>query len=105
MTKVLVTGAGGFIGRWVMTRTYIKSLFRDVPCNPLAGLMPALLLTALAAQSQSQTLTVTLSPGANVQSIVSANPEGTTFVFQPGISRLQSIQPLNGDSFVGQNSP
>jgi len=97
---IAISGTGP--NRWVMTRTYIKSLFRDVPCNPLAGLMPALLLTALVAQPQ--TLTVTLSPGMNVQSVVSANPEGTTFVFQPGIYRLQSIQPLNGDIFVGQNN-
>jgi hypothetical protein len=61
------------------------------------------MLTALVAQTQ--TLTVTLSPGANVQSIVNANPEGTTFVFSAGTYRLQSIQPLNGDIFVGQNNP
>jgi len=78
-------------------------IFRNVLCNLLVRLIPALMLTALVAQPQS--LTVTLSPGANVQSIVSANPESTTFVFKPGIYRLQSIQPLNGDIFVGQNNP
>jgi hypothetical protein len=78
-------------------------LFQYVFCNPLARLFPALLLTALVAQPQ--TLTVTISPGANVQSIVNANPEGTTFVFQAGIYRLQSIEPLSGDIFVGQNNP
>jgi hypothetical protein len=86
-----------------MMRKRFQLLFRDVHCNSLAGLIPALLLTAVVAQPQ--TLTVTLSPGANVQSIVNANPENTTFLFQPGIYRLQSIQPKNGDSFVGQNNP
>src|SRR5580658_2168088 len=86
-----------------MTRGSFNLPFRGVPCNSVGGLIPALLLIAVVAQSQ--TLTVTLSPGANVQSIVNANPEGTTFIFQPGIYRLQSIQPKNGDSFVGQNSP
>jgi parallel beta-helix repeat protein len=76
--------------------------FRDA-FHPLARFMPALMLTALVAQTQN--LTVILSPGANVQSIVNANPENTTFVIQAGLYRLQSIQPKNGDSFVGQNSP
>src|SRR5580658_5299952 len=86
-----------------MTRGSFNLPFRGVPCNSVGGLIPALLLIAVVAQSQ--TPTVTLSPGANVQSIVNANPENTTFLFQPGTYRLQSIQPKNGDSFVGQNSP
>jgi hypothetical protein len=77
--------------------------FKEVFCSPLAGLIPVLLLTAFIAQSQS--LTVTLSPGADLQSAVNANPENTTFIFQPGVYRLQSIQPKNGDSFVGVNNP
>jgi Right handed beta helix region len=76
---------------------------RHAICNPLTSLSAAILLTALAAQPQS--LTVTLAPGANVQSVVNANPEGTTFIFPAGIYRLQSIQPKTGDSFVGQNNP
>lgn len=68
-------------------------------CNTL---LSAFVLVALPALSQDQT--VTLVPGADVQAIVDANPENTTFIFQPGVYRLQRIQPKNGDSFVGQNS-
>lgn len=52
----------------------------------------------------SQT-SVTLSPGANIQAAVDANPENTQFLLQPGTYRLQSVQPKTGDSFVGQNKP
>ena len=45
---------------------------------------------------------VVLSPTSNVSQAVNQNPENTTFVFQPGIYRLQSIQPKNGDIFTGQ---
>lgn len=53
----------------------------------------------------AQTPSVMLSPGANIQSAVDANPENTTFVLQPGVYRFQSIQPKSGDSFVGQSMP
>jgi len=46
---------------------------------------------------------VTISPGTAIQSVVDANPSGTTFVLQPGTYRLQSaIIPQNGDTFIGQ---
>jgi parallel beta-helix repeat protein len=48
---------------------------------------------------------VNISPGTAIQTVVEANPAGTTFVLQPGIYRLQSsISPKDGDSFVGQTS-
>jgi len=48
---------------------------------------------------------VTLHPTDNVSKIVSSKPEGTTFVFTPGIYRLsQSITPKNNDRFIGQTS-
>jgi parallel beta-helix repeat protein len=47
--------------------------------------------------------TVTLSPGANIQSAINANPPGSTFVLQPGVYRKQSIVPQNGDTFTGQS--
>ena len=48
------------------------------------------------------TSTVTLSPGVNIQAAVTAAPPGTTFVLLPGVYRMQSVQPLNGDVFIGQ---
>jgi len=46
--------------------------------------------------------TVTLSPGADVQAAISSNAAGTTFSFNAGIYRMQSIAPLTGDRFIGQ---
>ena len=69
-------------------------------CDVLVITAPVLLLAAFPAWAQNSI--VTLLPGANVQLAVDANPENTTFIFRPGIYRLQSIQPKNGDSFVGQ---
>jgi hypothetical protein len=45
---------------------------------------------------------VTLNPGDNVQAIVNANPAGTTYVFNPGVYRMQSISPKAGDVYIGQ---
>jgi parallel beta-helix repeat protein len=49
--------------------------------------------------------TVDIHPGANIPSVVAANPAGTTFVIYPGTYRLTSpIEPKNGDSFIGQTA-
>jgi parallel beta-helix repeat protein len=46
---------------------------------------------------------VNIYPGDNIPSIVAANPQGTTFIINPGTYRLaQSIVPKNGDTFIGQ---
>ncbi|MGB6260347.1 MAG: carboxypeptidase regulatory-like domain-containing protein, partial [Candidatus Sulfotelmatobacter sp.] len=48
---------------------------------------------------------VTIAPGTAIQTVVDANPAGTTFVFEPGLYRLPSaIRPKSGDSFVGQTA-
>jgi len=66
----------------------------------------ALIATLLLANSPAKDRQViTLLPGANIQGFVDGNPENTTFVLSPGTYRLQSIQPKNGDSFIGQNNP
>jgi parallel beta-helix repeat protein len=43
-----------------------------------------------------------LYPGNDIQGAVNANPPNTQFVLQPGVYRLQSVQPKSGDSFAGQ---
>ncbi len=47
---------------------------------------------------------VPLSPSSNIQRAVSTAPDGTIFVLAPGIYRMQSIKPKNGDVFQGQGS-
>src|SRR5207302_10804402 len=44
---------------------------------------------------------VTLSPGDNVQAAVDQSGPGTTFILNAGTFRLQSVQPKDGDIFVG----
>jgi parallel beta-helix repeat protein len=46
--------------------------------------------------------TITLSPGANIQSAVNAYPGGTAFILLPGVYRMQAVVPKSGDSFTGQ---
>ncbi|HEY1241956.1 MAG TPA: right-handed parallel beta-helix repeat-containing protein [Bryobacteraceae bacterium] len=44
---------------------------------------------------------VVLNAGDSIQQAVDQSPAGTTFILNPGIYRLQSVQPRDGDSFVG----
>ena len=74
---------------------------RSIVRSSSASIIPILLAVLPA---WSQTPTITLSPGMNIQKSVNANPENTTFLFQPGTYRLQSIQPKNGDVFIGQSN-
>jgi parallel beta helix pectate lyase-like protein len=79
-------------------------------------LMFAILVILVSASGQAQTCapgsgpTTTLHPGDNVQSIVNANPCGSTFIFAPGVYANVTIfpldetnHPIDGDSFVAQN--
>jgi hypothetical protein len=45
---------------------------------------------------------VSIDPRDTIQDFVKANPAGTTFVLQPGVYRMQSVIPKNGDIFIGQ---
>ncbi len=45
---------------------------------------------------------ITLSPGADIQAAVNANPAGSKFFLKAGIYRGQSIQPKDSDSFSGE---
>lgn len=69
----------------------------------VATLLPTIAVAVLPGNAQSQS--VFLSPGTNIQAVVNAHPENTTFILQKGFYRLQSIQPKNGDSFIGQSMP
>ena len=45
---------------------------------------------------------VRITPGANAQAIVDANPPGTTYVFTAGEHRLTQVEPKDGDRFTGE---
>ena len=73
---------------------------RGLTASVLAAVVMIVLSTFPGAASAA---TVTLSPGANIQSSVNSHPPGTTFVLKPGTYRGQSVTSLkNGDSFIGQ---
>jgi parallel beta-helix repeat protein len=44
---------------------------------------------------------VVMSAGINIQSEVAKHPPGTTYYLWSGVHRLQSIQPKDGDTFIG----
>ena len=44
---------------------------------------------------------VVVRPGDNLQALVENHPAGTTFEITPGVYRLQSIRPKDGDTFNG----
>ena len=46
--------------------------------------------------------TVTVNPGDDLQQMVLSHPPGTSFELNPGVYRLQSIVPKDGDSFRGE---
>lgn len=48
--------------------------------------------------------TVDIYPGADIPSVVDANPAGTTFIIYPGVYRVGTITPKTGDSFIGSTS-
>lgn len=45
---------------------------------------------------------IAVRPGDDLQQIVESQPEGTTFAIKAGVHRLQSVQPRDGDSFIGE---
>lgn len=45
---------------------------------------------------------VQVHPGENVEEVVESHPPGTSFTISPGVYRLVSILPKNGDSFLGE---
>ncbi|MBZ5515065.1 MAG: right-handed parallel beta-helix repeat-containing protein [Acidobacteriia bacterium] len=45
---------------------------------------------------------VELSPDDDLQAAVDAHAAGTSFILAPGVYRMQSVVPKNGDTFTGQ---
>ena len=59
--------------------------------------------TATASTTITTVSGIVLSPSDNIQDAVNANPAGTTFVLTPGVYRMQTVVPKNGDVFSGQS--
>jgi len=51
---------------------------------------------------RSSPANVVVRPGDNIQALVESHPPGTNFDITPGIYRLQSIRPKDGDTFSGE---
>jgi len=68
----------------------------------LTAIAVSLLLPLSAAATD--TVSVTLNPGDDIQAAVDAHPPGTTYILQAGTYRMQSIVPKNGDVFDGKSA-
>ncbi len=62
----------------------------------------AVVLSMLPVTTLSSPGQVIVRPGDDIQKLVAENPPGTSFFITPGLYRLQSIRPKDGDSFIGQ---
>ncbi|MBA3684569.1 MAG: right-handed parallel beta-helix repeat-containing protein [Planctomycetes bacterium] len=60
------------------------------------------LATIILSTGVAAAATVEVPVGANIQEVVNANPEGTTFRIKRGLHRLQEITPKHGQVFVGE---
>ena len=58
--------------------------------------------TTTAAVSGVPAGAIVIQPGANIQAVVDSKPAGSTFYLAAGVYRGQTIQPRNGDVFMGQ---
>lgn len=45
---------------------------------------------------------IRINPGQSIQSVVNANPSGTTFVIGSGVHRMQTVVPKNNNTFIGE---
>src|SRR5579872_1189815 len=81
-----------------------QSVLKSLAAGLAVATTIALVSSAVGWNSEAMAATVTLSPGANIQSAVNANPSGTIFNLTAGVYRQQSVTSLkNGDSFIGQD--
>jgi parallel beta-helix repeat protein len=71
------------------------------PSGLWLGAVATIGITGCAPAAQSQQ-TIVLKPGQDLESIVAHAPEGTRFLFEPGIYRQQTIGPKNRQEFIGQ---
>lgn len=70
--------------------------------TPLWLAAAALIIGTSCILSAENPRTVLLTPGQDIEAIVAQSPEGTRFIFEPGIYRGLTISPREGQQFVGQ---
>jgi len=71
------------------------------PPRHVCVLLATAAVSAFLAQAQS-TRTIRLSPStANIETLITSSPAGTTFIFEPGVYRHFSIAVRPGDTFLG----
>lgn len=46
---------------------------------------------------------IEINPGDDIQSIVDANPAGSTYILKSGLHRMQEIWPQEGDTYIGED--
>lgn len=88
-----------------MLRPFRHAMTR-APSYVLLTLLPGILALTGGRISTASLLLVSapiaVTPADNIQALVDRNPPGTSFRISPGIYRLQTIVPKNGDSFTGE---
>ena len=61
-----------------------------------------LLFAATTLSMTGQLFAVDIYPGTNIQTVVNANPAGTTYTLKSGVHRLQTVLPKSGDVYQGE---
>ncbi len=105
----------GLIAGSILTLAYIRHVNRgdavvvaDLSTVVAGANVPEMTIQPPSAQAQvslnsTNATAVELYPTDNVQAVVDQYAAGTTFVFTPGVYRMQRIQPRDGDTFTGQS--
>jgi len=83
--------------------THLQKYSLTVKLLVLTALVGVLLGLGGLSRTSAQSSTVTVAPGTNIQNLVSSRPEGTTFILQAGVHRMQTITPRNNQTFIGEN--
>lgn len=70
----------------------------------LSATVTSVSLMAFGCQQADTATSITLTPGDDVAEIVANAPEGTTFYFNTGTYRTQTITPKNNQKFIGKGA-
>jgi parallel beta-helix repeat protein len=87
--------AGTAPGSYKVIATHASSPLADTVAVTISG-------TSTGGSTNCTSTATTLCPGDDIQAKANAAGAGATLTLQPGIYRMQSITPLNGQTFVGQ---
>ena len=54
-------------------------------------------------EEENESQGIEINPGDDIQSIVDANPAGSTYILKSGLHRMQEIWPQEGDTYIGED--